>query len=184
MSPLQRSINSMRAVTRRLETSIQWSHRAVEVGRSPCLVCRVFKAEIVFFLKTKKMDLKRLLFVDLCKESNIPVVLVHPLIITVLRRIRATKVSDSEAFLSMESQLEWIGDYSRQHQVSRELLLSLCGEQLDTLTTTMNLNYIPVGLLMEMNTFHNRRHYSAKTLLCWLQCLCPTFMSLTTMSLN
>ena len=126
----------------------------------------------------------QLLFVDLCKESNIPVVLVHPLIITVLRRIRATKVSDIEAFLSMKSQLEWIGDYSRQHQVSKELLLSLCGEQLDTLTTTMNLNYIPVGLLMEMNTFHNRRHYSAKTLLCWLQWLCPKFMSLTTMSLN
>ena len=57
-----------------------------------------------------------LLFVDLCKESNIPVVLVHPLIITVLQRIRATKVSDIEAFLSMECQLEWIGDYSRQHQ--------------------------------------------------------------------
>ena len=100
----------------------------------------------------------QLLFVDLCKESNIPVVLVHPLIITVLRRIRATKVSDIEAFLSMKSQLEWIGDYSRQHQVSKELLLSVCGEQLDTLTTTMNLNYIPVGLLMEMNTFHNRQH--------------------------
>ena len=123
----------------------------------------------------------QLLFVDLCKESNIPVVLVHPLIITVLRCIRATKVSDSEAFLSMESQLEWIGHYSRQHQVSKELLLSLCGEQLDI---TMNLNYIPVGLLMEMNTFHNRKHYSAKTSLCWLQWLCLKFKSLTTMSLN
>ena len=126
----------------------------------------------------------QLLFVDLCKESNIPVVPVHPLIITVLRRIRETKVSDIEAFLSMESQLEWIGDYSRQHQVSKELLLSLCSEQLNTLTTTMSLFYIPVGLLMEMNTFHNRKHYSVKTSLCWLQWLCPKFMSLTTMSLN
>ena len=53
-----------------------------------------------------------LLFVDLCKESNIPVVLVHPLIITVLQCIRVTKVSDIEAFLSTECQLEWIGDYS------------------------------------------------------------------------
>lgn len=45
-----------------------------------------------------------LLFVDLCKESNIPVVLVHPLIliITVMQRIRS-KVHDIEAFLSMES---------------------------------------------------------------------------------
>ena len=126
----------------------------------------------------------QLLFVNLCKESNIPVVLVHPLIITVLRRMRATKVSDIEAFLSMECQLEWIGDYSRQHQVSKELLLSLCSEQLDSLTTAMSLNYIPVGLLMEMNTFRNRKHYSAKALLCWLQFLCPKFMSLTTTSLN
>ena len=60
------------------------------------------------------------------------------------------------------SQLEWIGDYS-QHQVSKELLLSLCSEQLDSLTTSMSLNYIPVGLLMEMNTFRNRSHYSVKT---------------------
>ena len=117
-------------------------------------------------------------FDDLCSHADFPIQTLGHLTQTCLNQLKY--VEDIDTFLDTKlEKLEWFGDYSKQHSISRNFLLSISPNQPSVPSNAPTLSFIHNGLLLDMNTFRNRKRLTAQALLLWLQTLCADFINMT-----
>ena len=126
------------------------------------------------------------LFDEVSINAGVPTQNVGHLIQTCLYRldIESKKTNnDISSFLNKGLEMEWIGEFSKKHSVSKDFLLSQVDSGFsNTIMTTMGS--VSNGLLLELNNFRNRKGYSVEVLLSWLQSLCDSFNNMTPAQLN
>ena len=123
------------------------------------------------------------LFADLCINANMTVHSLRHLIQTALYQLRSGQ-NELKSFLDCQLQLQWLGKHSEKHGVSKNYLLSLCEGETDRFAQDDRTVHVTNGLLMEMNTFKNRKNIPWKTFLHWLQALSDEFDTMTPAKLN
>ena len=126
------------------------------------------------------------LFDEVSINAGVPTQNVGHLIQTCLYRldIESKKTNnDISSFLNKGLEMEWIGEFSKKHSVSKDFLLSQVDSGFSNTIMTM-MGSVSNGLLLELNNFRNRKGYSVKVLLSWLQSLCDSFNNMTPAQLN